>query len=1642
MTEGSPDWVPCAASEEVRWYGQIAWRALTVKLIGGIGALVVGWLTYMGAFELGTFGNIFLNHLPDSLADAPVVYSFGWLSALPLGLVPLGGLYICWSLYRGFTTKYAITTQRLVVQQYPTSNTETLSLDSIEAIDCRRTVVGRLLGYGDLRFTTTSDTTRQPVFSGLNDIEQARSTLSELDDDASPLQLQREYLRVTPAHDDLQADDVLQHIGGLRNVEAEPVQQGLTRFLPIESSSPPTFEFLIVTEGADAPVEFYYSATERLSVLEQHLETAYPEAFDIERVRADLETKLVPPTEYTPEQFQTALERGDVQCTPHDPSSLRETRSSPSMNTQRADGGTRIEGVPDERTQPPLPQYDSEDSSSDGNGTHQPSAIETPQATTAEILARPSLESDDVTLKGIEWHGEGDWMTPLAQFESYPSQTGSDERAKAPLTPLVDQLAEAEQPTVFQSVFQRRSDWSQKAYNRKHDIRHGRDGLAETVLDALSKMLWGYEDYEDQTVPHDEQHVAAIDEKEPRHTFVANLRLLTVAETPQDEASTDRRLETLSTVFDHLDGHYYGLDGQRLTSNGFRQSTKQDHVRQTLRRLLNRDVVTERRWKLPWQTSPELVCNPSEIANFITVPDAESLSTEGARTTGAEETSRNPLPRPSDETLEEFASGVALGRAIGETGEPTELVSLPPRLLTKHVGRWGSSGAGKSTAMINDALSAHASVPGPVVLFDRKGDGMCQEYLRSHFSRFGAFDDVYSFDIPERLPALSVIDIRPALATGRDRELAVQDTVEHFHEVLRLVMGREQYERAYVAIDIIGYLIQALLDEEYGADAIGLDALFEAALDMQHNQELPTISDGRRDIEASLRRHFAKNDHQFHQTMDAVANRLDKLKNDPYLYRLFNYVPEWDDATETYAEPCFDFRAFLDQNAVLLFDLGALRPRAQNALIMVFLSTLWDAIQTRRQEATAEYETITNLIIDEAAPIAATDLMAEQLLPESRSFGLSVELAMQYPRQVAHTNPTAYEELLTNVHTKIFGKISADDRVIQSLAHDALEPEAIRNRLNRLPPGETLADLPSPTFGETGPAPFSLAPLPLPEGHPESENPLTDEQVSKFEALHTAMCERTAEQFTPSRSEDTIGQSASSIHGRDATAPSEPGTTNDLGTLMASSIRAVQLREDLRDTNDWVPASTVDSDLRSRLTTTEHDQPTQETLGELRAQSEFIDVSLDADHETVIVRLTDAGERAAVPDTGSVRASGGEAHDDALNAIERALIGLNFTVDILEQDGSEQPDGVATHPTLDAPLAIEAETTTPDRPVKVLTNLKRAHEARHIPLFVVETDDTETYWANRVTGILHPPVKEVQGERRLYTYDDPITYGGGAAAANGVTAVRPTAGAEDSRQTIWCVDEDGYVLSDSSGTEHAQVSAIDDAPRAVFPALYTYDSETETFVVYDRGETQTYPTKDAFEAEWVTVKRPFVPESALSSSAVEQTTYAIAIVHTDGEVVIYSAGDIHPVSALIDGTIDLHSPSKSSADPSEAGEREQSASSGSVTQRDDQRDASSVGRSAAPSSEMDTQTHLEHFITTRLRLDSDSVVPKDDCYRAYATNARAHDVEPLSKSWFGRRLGEHLDIETRRVRREGELIRCYTGIRLTDGDESLEGEIS
>ena len=1425
-----------------------------------------------------------------------------------------------------------------------------------------------------------------------------------------------EYVSVTPTSEQVTKENLPAAFESLHKLSNPATSKLTNRVNPLVDTSPPTFQFLALSEGADEPVEFYYGVDQQthLDTLEKQLKTVYPDTFDVERTRLDVTKTLNPPAEFTAEAFRERLEEGRLWYQPDG----EELSAATDTDREVTDGGESLfESKPAANQSPAMDRIETDEGwfelappqsiPNEGALTE----LDRPTATEhGTILARPPV--DELEPVGLQWTGvaerKRDWMTTIKPYAKRDPDPNEYDAEQQPLAVLIDHLTETDHPIAFQVVWQRKPDWSDEAELRKEDLMEGRDTFAQRYLGPMFEMEERPDDdREYQVGSAATNRFDRIEAKHPKRTFTVNIRAVALPAKGTTE-SLDQRLDQLGQALDPLDGPFYGLDSERIRSKGFRKARKRKRAQRLFQRIRDGDIVTGR-----GRRKTDLVFNADELANVVVVPSSEQLTAEATRGTRAEQQSRNPLPRPHQDLMSEFRDGMAIGYALNDTGEAEDVPThIPPGLLPTHYGRFGTTGSGKSKAFINDLMSLYDNTEGPTILIIPKNDDMAQNYMRAHARRFGMTDleeNVVHFPIPDVLPGFSFFDLEPSMESGRRREDAVQRKADHYEEILKLVMGTDRYERATVAPTLIKTLIKALFDEEYGREN-GLyrastdyfahrqlehvvDQLWKAGPPNENIGDAPRSSD--EEVTRTIRRQLQLDPNTFANVMGGVGNRLAYISQDTHLRQIFNNT-----------ENQFDFRDVIDEDTVILFDLGDLRDDAARIMTGVILTNLDAALKDRKQ-ALSEHpdDYVVNLLVDEAASVVVSDIMND-LLEKGRGFRLSVGLSMQFPEQMeAEGGRKIYLNALNNIGSSLIGKINVDRELARAMAHEEMDPTDFANRIRSLPRGEWIASLPSPTFGETGPYPFSLEPLPIPPGHPESEFPLTEREEEQFTETLSSMHEDISDEHgVPAATDAPTTRTPTDVHEVLDIA------SDDLDVAIANVVRSLQLREGCREENGWVAVEAVDDELRRLFDDVDAEPPSYDALADIRERSRYLDTTVDIDADELRIRLTDAGEEVATPDTGSVQAAGGSAHDAALRQIEEELTALGFTVSILAQDGSEKPDARASHPDVDDRFAIEVETTTPENPAKVLTNLRKAQQAGDIPLFVVRPGNDETEWAKRVDGILTPPVRTLQnGETRFYTTDSNLTFNGGATEEGGVTAVRPATGDENGTQNIWQRDDDEIVLRDASGTEHIRLESLEKLSKDRVPAIYSYDHAADEYVVYEHGEQHIYETKSGFEDDWVRVKKPFVPEADLPAPDYTRSTYGIVILHDEADSVVYEDGEKRPLSAITDGSLRPVSPESAAADEPHS--------------QTDQADEKVEEDQSPPS--------FKSFVDEYLVEDTDKAVPKDDVFGLYNDWAEAHGIDdPLNKSWFTRKLNTHIEVDSTKKRIDGEPVPHYTGVRI------------
>ncbi|NGM71379.1 ATP-binding protein [Natronolimnobius sp. AArcel1] len=730
-----------------------------------------------------------------------------------------------------------------------------------------------------------------------------------------------------------------------------------------------------------------------------------------------------------------------------------------------------------------------------------------------------------VRFDGIEERRK-DWMTTLTTFDLNLSD-------RSPLSNMLETIVQSKGTVLIQMVFEPRADWSRKAERHKGNLKQGVHSTAGLMLRSFIDALFGVSQEEKQErhrgdtpheiggTIHDSQtagprsgtsRMAQIDLKDPAHTYNLTIRAAT---------SQEKCAQNLQDSLNQLSGQFYSIEGKYLGKH-----------KNEYERMLKHALTYPTGWEMITRRKPMLVCNIKELASFITVPSIDSLPKASRGGTGGLPAAQSPLTSPNEEVFQKFSNGMTIGHAvtaIRDNDQDTidisaiesknewtqkinhrDALSLSASDLTHHYIRAATTGSGKTVATINDMLTAHQDLDGPLILIDPKNGDMCENYLRCHRTLFGSLEDVEYIQIPEKngkIPGMPFFDLRPLTrGAGREREAAIQDITDHYFQVLRFVLGRDTVDQAFVANEILKNLIKAKFDRNYGTDYFSIGELMEAAQQFQQwgkevedavedadkvNKAIPRTTDSQ--VRSILESHLTKDQTQFMNTTDAVLNRIRKLKERDFIWNMLSYTISeeyWDDENNWYDHseiPMLDLKNILNSNKVLILDTGNLRSQSSQIFTVLFLSHLWTSVQSIWTPNSEDY--ITNVIIEESSDVARNEIVYNELLPKGREFNLSLGLIMQYPEQVLgedpHANRRAYKEILNNVNTKIIGNIATDDMLAESLFHEDLETEEIKDRIAGLRRGEWVVQLPSTGFHESKPEILTLRPLPIPPGHKE-----------------------------------------------------------------------------------------------------------------------------------------------------------------------------------------------------------------------------------------------------------------------------------------------------------------------------------------------------------------------------------------------------------------------------------------------------------------------------------------------------------------------------------------------------------------------------
>jgi uncharacterized membrane protein YdbT with pleckstrin-like domain len=139
------------AGEDVRYHGKLHWIIYKVSICFGVLAALFGILDALGY-------NQFTDRLP--------VFSAAWIVFLLLAIV---SFIPAW--YHRATTEIVVTDKRIICKSgWISLRTEEMNISKVETVDVNQSVLGRILGYGDVLVKGTG-ASLEPVYRVSRPIE-------------------------------------------------------------------------------------------------------------------------------------------------------------------------------------------------------------------------------------------------------------------------------------------------------------------------------------------------------------------------------------------------------------------------------------------------------------------------------------------------------------------------------------------------------------------------------------------------------------------------------------------------------------------------------------------------------------------------------------------------------------------------------------------------------------------------------------------------------------------------------------------------------------------------------------------------------------------------------------------------------------------------------------------------------------------------------------------------------------------------------------------------------------------------------------------------------------------------------------------------------------------------------------------------------------------------------------------------------------------------------------------------------------------------------------------------------------------------------------------------------------------------------
>lgn len=828
--------------------------------------------------------------------------------------------------------------------------------------------------------------------------------------------------------------------------------------------------------------------------------------------------------------------------------------------------------------------------------------------------------------------------------------------------------------------------------------------------------------------------------------------------------------------------------------------------------------------------------------------------------------------------------------------------------LFKHLWISGSSGYGKSTEQKNYMLQL-AEMGYGFVYFDPKAEDS-HDFLRK---------------LPEHRRE-DVIWVEPG-------------SKEHGKNVGINILGvKETDDETEKALEIADKLenLRAVFDqfEFWGPNMEGITMTIGRGM-MNHNAD-PDTDTNYTVMDMFLVLANQRNRREFAENVDDpfVRLALDKIADmdDEEIWPIFNRMRDW--ATDTIVreiisqrEDTLDFDKAIAEDKIIIVRTPVSSKAVMRMVALTVLRGVWTAVQRR---AADEHDPRPYFaILDEFDIISSENLDVENILARARSMNLSAMLSTQYPSQLTGSVQTALQNNCDNKIVFYHGGSEDASIMMENFrdygAEDNMESDyyevwmQLKNEDNEKQEATKLQ-----TYPEYPPV----------RSEEEAQQIIKD-SLDKYgsEAL-------TTRDILEQLPEDELGISVDDLLYmlNDADEPDDEDESTPFDTTpdpldiefpdtlpeseFTHTVATAQLQTGV-GRNGYANLDTLD-------TLTEHisgiDREFLTTLAEEIIEKQHTDIRVIEEEDTYWFGLTNPAQEAIYEqDTGDAATDGEtEEHTPLLYTAQSTLTTLGYHVDIIAQDGTELPDGVATVPvknTLDTnvatpeqfeeqletyhskladvhpgllemshgrDLSIEAETSPGKKPVRPLVNLRKALDEDRKCLFIVKDDGQKLdRFAARISRILNAPAyvsdETAEGLTKYYNHSHSEHE---ATITKDNTEYNLAAPKTRGGSNWWDTESGEYALK-SNKTSDAHITTAEpwnltySDIKGTNVAYYQRDHSEQKYYVWvpdGNGFTKReYDTKAQFQEDWAKIHEPFIPTREFGEELPDEDDYTILI---------------------------------------------------------------------------------------------------------------------------------------------------------------------